>query len=318
LISLEAGARKVVVKCARVRPGERVLVITDRARPEEVARALLQAIEAAGGVGVVAEIPSSGPAGGEPPDDLLPLIAGADVVLTPTTRIMYHSKAATAVAARGGRVLTLTMCGPTTLTQGGIEADFEALEPACLRLCDQLDAASAVRITSPGGTNLTASLLGRRATGNTAILRAPGVQGCPTVEAFIAPVEESVSGTIVVDGSTSFGLVDEQIVIHVKDGLAMSIEGGSSAARVLREVTDAGSPLARTLAEIAFGLNPSAHVVGNIIEDEGAYGTGHFALGRNVSFGGRSEAPIHVDMVYLKPSVWLDGVPVLADGTFVE
>jgi leucyl aminopeptidase (aminopeptidase T) len=318
LISLEEGARKVVEVCARVRPHERVLVLTDSERPPEVARALLGAIAAVGAEGDLAEMPSGGPAGGEPPDEVLPAIARADVVLTPTTRVMYHSKAAHGVAARGGRVLSLTMCGRTTLTEGAIEADFEGLEQLCLGLCAKLDAAREIRITSPAGTEITASLHSRNATGNTAILRGPGVQGCPTVEAFIAPVEDSANGTLVIDGSTSFGLVDQPIVIRIADGAAISIEGGTAAAKVLREVEDSATSESRTLAEIAIGLNPAARVIGNLIEDEGAYGTGHFALGRNVSFGGQSSAPIHIDMVYFKPSVWLDGARILADGVLVD
>ena len=53
--------------------------------------------------------------------------------------------------------------------------------------------------------------------------------------------------------------------------------------------------------------------VREIIQDEGKYGP-HAALGNNEGFGGVSSAPIHIDMVYWKPSIWIDGEQVFKDG----
>ena len=48
-----------------------------------------------------------------------------------------------------------------------------------------------------------------------------------------------------------------------------------------------------------------------IIEDEGALGTCHIALGDNHRFGGTSHAPVHIDMVQKDPTIELDGEIVL-------
>lgn len=71
------------------------------------------------------------------------------------------------------------------------------------------------------------------------------------------------------------------------------------------------------IAELGFGLNPCARVVGSIVEDEGTYGTGHVALGNNEFFGGANHAACHIDLVYWRPSVKLDGVPLMEDGQLV-
>jgi leucyl aminopeptidase (aminopeptidase T) len=63
----------------------------------------------------------------------------------------------------------------------------------------------------------------------------------------------------------------------VVDGRAISIRGGKEAARLREILSETKEESAYTVCEIAFGLNYKGSVVGNIIEDEGVYGTGHFA-----------------------------------------
>jgi len=110
-------------------------------------------------------------------------------------------------------------------------------------------------------------------------------------------------------------VVDAPIRITISRGRALSIEGGG-AERILAALDATGHPDADTLAELAFGLNPEAIIRGVIVEDEGLAGTGHVALGSNVFFGGTSTAPIHLDFVYRRPTLTLDGVVVIQDGAF--
>jgi len=319
MISIEEGALKVVQTCAAVRPGERVLVITDKERPEEVARALAEAVRRVGAETTVAIIPAGGPPGGEPPADVAVAMGEHDVVLAPTTRSMFHADATRAAAARGVRVVSLTNCGITTLTTGGIEADFEALEERCLAIAARLTAARNLFVSSPAGTVLRASLDGRSGLANTALCRRPGeVTGCPTIEAFIAPVEGSAEGTLVIDGSTPFGVLLTPIEITVAGGVATVIRGGPHPNPLVKALDETAHSGSRVIAEFALGLNPLARVVGNLIEDEGAYGTGHFALGSNTNMGGLNWAPTHIDMIYMRPSVRLDDQLLMRDGELVD
>lgn len=158
MITIEEGALKVVRTSAAVKRGERVLVITDADRPPEIAQALAEAARRVGAEATVVRIPAGGPPGGEPPADVALAMAEHDVVLAPTTRSMFHADATRAAAAQGVRVVSLTNCGITTLTTGGIEADFEALEARCLSLADQLTAARNLEVSGAAGTILRASL----------------------------------------------------------------------------------------------------------------------------------------------------------------
>lgn len=319
MITIDEGALKVVQTSAAVQPGERVLIITDEDRPPEIARALAEAARRVGAEALVVLIPAGGPPGGEPPPDVAIAMASHDVVLAPTTRSMFHADATRDAAARGVRVVSLTNCGITTLTTGAIEADFEALEKRCLSITKLLTAARELEVRGAAGTVLGASLEGRSGIANTAMCRNRGeVTGCPTIEAFVAPVEGSAEGILVIDGSTPFGLLQSPIEIRIEAGVATDIRGGPGLDQLIGALDGTGHRASRALAEFALGLNPLARVVGNLIEDEGAYGSGHFALGNNTNMGGSNWAPTHIDLVYMRPTVHLDGRLVMRDGELVD
>jgi leucyl aminopeptidase (aminopeptidase T) len=58
---------------------------------------------------------------------------------------------------------------------------------------------------------------------------------------------------------------------------------------------------ARNLGELGIGLNPSAGIVGNVINDEKAYGTCHIALGHN--YDEDAPALIHLDGLIRNPTL---------------
>jgi leucyl aminopeptidase (aminopeptidase T) len=242
----------------------------------------------------------------------------ADVIIGTTTRTIYHTDATVAALKAGARVLTLTHCELGTLSRGAIEADFAVLEPVAIELASRLTAAKQWRITTAGGTDVSGRLDGRAGRANTSLCHHRGeVMGVPDVEAFVAPVDGETNGTIVIDASTSvMGLIDQPIRLRVESGRVVDISGGPQAEE-LRAIVDTAGPSARVIAEIGIGLNPEAKVSGAIIEDECAYGTGHFALGRNTTFGGNNDSPVHIDMVYWKPTIVLDGQFVMKGGELV-
>ena len=75
---------------------------------------------------------------------------------------------------------------------------------------------------------------------------------------------------------------------------------------------------ARNIGELGIGLNPAASITGNMLEDEKAFRTCHFAIGENYD----NDAPslIHLDGVVRNPTITLtydDGSTrtILSDGT---
>lgn len=301
------GARRIITVCAGVQPGERVAVLVDDDERGDVARALVDAAAAAGAEATLRRLDPAVPV----PQDLL----AQDVLIGATSASIYHTELGRVAAADGARVLAVTGCDEATLREGAIEADFVALEPLALDLAERLGRASEIEVSSPRGLRLRAALTQRDGYACTGRATTPGSRtGCPDIEAYIAPLEQSVEGTVVVDGSsTQFGLVDGPIQIDVVGGRAQDVRGGKHAA-LLRGLFEQHGDAARCFAEFGFGLNPCARVIGKIIEDEATYGTGHVAFGTNESFGGANQASVHIDLVYWHPTVRLDGAVVMRDG----
>lgn len=314
-LSVKSGADRAVTMCLNVTPGEKVVVFSDPGADADAAHAVAEAAERAGAVTRVIEIEAE-VLGAEADVAAAPAgVLDADVLIGVTSVSLYHSAVGRHAAERGARVLAMTGCTERMLTEGAIEADFEQVEPRCVALAEALTQASRLQLTTARGTDLTALLTGRDAETCTGRATRPGDRtGFPDIEAFVAPLETTTNGRLVVDGSsTSHGIVDAPISIEVAEGVARSFDGGAHASEI-KALLQGHGPAALVLAEFGFGLNPAARVIGNIIEDEATYGTGHVAFGSNVGFGGINSAPLHQDLVYWKPTLRLDGVTVISDG----
>jgi 2,5-dihydroxypyridine 5,6-dioxygenase len=314
IASMMEGARRIVNVCANVRAGETVVIVSDTSRPESIRQAVAQAVIEAAATPIVIVTPPI-PSGAEPSAPVAAALAAANVILAPTTGAIYHTQALRTAADRGARFLAMTAYIPEVLQRGGIFADFQALAPRVTRLNELLTSAKEAHVTAPGGTDLRVRLEGRLAVPIYGTARNQGERtGCPDMESFIAPHETQSEGVVVVDASASIaGVLSEPLKITVSGGKAVSIEG-AQAQPIIDALDAAGHPDAYTLAELAFGLNPEGIIRGVIVEDEGVAGTGHIALGSNVFFGGVSAAPIHLDFVYHKPTVSLDGNVIIRDG----
>lgn len=315
-LTLLQGARVIVGTCAGVKKGENVLVVTDTSTSPEIGRALASAAEEAGATAAVATVRPQR-TGTEPVPPVSAAMSAADVIIAATAASLFHTDAARQAIAAGARLLSMTEVSEEVLTSGAITADFEAQGPNLEYVRALLTSAKNAHVTAPGGTELRMSLEGREAMKITALAREAGTRtATPDLEAFIAPVEGTTEGVLVVDGSASnIGLISEAIRMEVAAGRVTRISGGEQAEQISASLKQANHDGAYVIAELGIGLNPRGLVRGHIIEDEGAYGTAHVALGNNTNFvGGKNWAPIHFDHVFHKPTIELDGVVVMRDG----
>lgn len=153
---------------------------------------------------------------------------------------------------------------------------------------------------------------------------ADGVWGnVPSGETYIAPMEGSAEGSIVINGSIP-GLPiksGEQIVLHFERGRLKFMEPDDNRTAQylqktqIRRALEAGDENWQNLAEIGIGVNPAVNrLTGNMLFDEKAAGTAHIALGSNIYMGGKVASAIHCDLVIRAPNILVDGKTVLQKG----
>jgi leucyl aminopeptidase (aminopeptidase T) len=198
------------------------------------------------------------------------------------------------------------------MSRGAMLADYNAVSRMTKKVAKRFEQVSEVEVRAPAGTELTFSIAGRKPHTDTGIFNSPGDFGnLPAGEVFIAPVEGTAEGVVVVDGSMA-DRKGGKVEISFEKGVGVKISGNRSQ-KIIRMLDEVG-PKARNLAEFGIGTNPNARLVGNALEDEKVLGTCHIALGDNSTFGGRVRAGIHIDGILLKPTVKLDGKILMENG----
>ncbi|MEM1742798.1 MAG: aminopeptidase [Nitrososphaerota archaeon] len=94
-----------------------------------------------------------------------------------------------------------------------------------------------------------------------------------------APIEESINGRIVFDGSVwpphKLGLLKEPIILEVENGKIVKIEGGREAKIFERWLRNFNDEKMYYIAHLSYGCNPGAKLTGNILEDERVWGVVH-------------------------------------------
>ncbi len=209
-----------------------------------------------------------------------------------------------------------------------VPIDYAAMRQRIAALMTTMDAGSEVRVTSPGGTDVTLSIKGRKAQSDDGRFNRPGIFGnLPAGEVFLSPVVGSCNGIIVFDSTITLDsasvLPDKPVTVIVKDGFVTNVSGGETAMALLN-VIKKGEQMARDkglkeheknarhIGELGIGMNPNAGPSTNLLEAEKAMKTVHFAIGEN--FDHDAPALIHQDCLVLKPSMWVDGKQIMKDG----
>jgi aminopeptidase len=194
-----------------------------------------------------------------------------------------------------------------------LNADYNEIAQRSIKVAGIVSQGKIAKVTTPAGTDIILKIEGRECHADTGLVHKPGdFSNLPAGEAYIAPVEGTANGVIMVDGSM-VGKVKKPIKIVVKNGMAVEISG-DQAAKELEKMIEPFGPPARNVAELGIGTNHKAKIVGSVLEDEKVMGTVHMALGDNQSMGGTVSVPSHLDGILLKPTLWIDDKIIMQDG----
>jgi leucyl aminopeptidase (aminopeptidase T) len=196
-------------------------------------------------------------------------------------------------------------------------ADMRMLRKRGNQLARELGAGAEARITCARGSDLRMGLEDRTAIVDAGQLNKRGAFGnIPCGEAFIAPVEGTGEGTLIVNGSIAgIGKLAEPVELDLHEGYLTDATGPDGAR--LMDLLQAEGKEGTNLAELGLGTNEEAILTGSILEDEKILGSAHVAFGASAAIGGTVQVEVHLDCVILEPTVEIDGEPIIRAGELV-
>jgi leucyl aminopeptidase (aminopeptidase T) len=312
-------AVNIIRTCMGLQRGENILIVVDE--PLSYARdaLLAESVKAKPGELWSYTFPNAARPFSEYPPGLLLTATQMDIVVLLLASIDPEKEGPAWVAGREALRKSKARAGlgayiDQSILDIELSADYKQIAAHTLSLAERLRGSSTARITTSLGTDLRMSLAGREWKTDTGILRGQGVFGnLPAGEIYIAPIEDSAEGVLVVDKCFPGLLLSEPVRMVFEKGRVMQIEGGPGAEFLEKTFAQHGDST-RVIAELGIGTNPQARLQGNIITDEKVLGTIHVAIGRNDFLGGKNVAPTHIDGVVSQPTVWVDGKMLMDKG----
>ncbi len=313
-MSLVEGSRIVLQNCLNIKYNEKVLIVTDDDE-YEIGKALYDEANNMPGIeAVMLTMKPNKVSGQEPPYIVAKAMEEVDCVVCVTKASLSHTNARINAVKKGVRIANMPGITKEMFSNGAVKADYKKVEKLTRKVRDLLTNAEKAKIVKEDHT-LTMSLKGRKGVASTGVYKEPGASGnFPSGEAYIAPIEGTANGDMIIDGSmVGIGKIDEPLYIKIKDGRLISLKGkNTDKLQILFENEQNSS-----LCELGIGTNMDARITGNILEDEKVYGTIHIAFGTNISFGGTIKADCHIDGVILNPDLYLDEVLVTRNGKII-
>lgn len=247
-----------------------------------------------------------------------------DLVVDCSVEGLLHSRARQEILAAGGRVFMISNEHPEVLERCPPDA---ALHEKAMRAVSMLQAASAMRVTSAAGTDLTINVKGAPCRGGAGVL-GPGdkIAYWPAGLCLCFPLEGSVNGTVVLDvgdvNLTFKRYFESRVRLVVENDFVVAVEGDGLDAELMRSYYAGwNDPLAYTISHVGWGLNPGARWDALVMYDKADInGTEFRALAGSflISTGANEFADrftgCHFDLPMRNCTVALDGVTVVDKG----
>ena len=325
---LSPGARNAVRVCLRIKPNEKVTLITDEVT-REIAASIAHELD---DLGVryrafVLEEVAPRPLHDMPREILSDLetsqvsIFAAQVQPDELKSRMQMTDIVNRRKIRHAHMVNINH----QIMMEGMRADYQKVDAISKKVWGMATAARTLRAKTPAGTDLNADLnSGYRWLKTSGIISADKWGNLPGGEVFTTPGE--VNGTFVVDGvvgdylCAKFGsLRDNPLTIRMKENRIKEVFCSN------RELEDDFWHYTHTdensdrVGELAIGTNIELKdVIGHILQDEKFPGV-HIAFGNPYGehTGAKWYSGTHIDVVGRKFDIWLDEHQIMRKGEFL-
>jgi len=330
-LELAKAADILVRELLRLKSGESLLITFDTESDWRAPLATARAAQAADAK--VAVLWHTAPPGygktADPylPDSLKAAIPNSDVWVEFNYEwLLYSTPWEKAMETDRVRYLCLVGMDTPMMVRCVGKVDWPSLKAFQLKITEMTQKARRMRVTTPAGTDVVfENGPDRPVLCETGFADTPGAHFLGGQIGW-APVEETINGTIVFDGSFSgggeanLGILKEPITLGIEKGKIVKVEGGKEAKFVEAWLAGFKDPNMYNMAHICYGFNPGAKLTGVCLEDERIWGCTEWGIGYQgpMMKGKAGSAPTHADGICLYSSVWLDDVQVLKEGRVVH
>jgi aminopeptidase len=325
---LAPGAHNAIRVCLRLKPEERITIITDQATCD-IAAALQAEVEEIGSEHAVFVLENYT----DRPTQNMPQNILDDLAQSQVSIFAAQSQRGELVARmqmsdvvnkkhiRHGHMVNITR----QIMLEGMRADFNAVDALSQRLIERARKAKRITCRTPAGTDFEAEFTPKLKWLKTSGIIQPDKWGnLPGGEIFTAPL--NTNGRFVVDGvvgdylCAKYGdLHDAPITIDVRDNRIVDLAcDHKELLEDFRAYTSTDENSNR-VGEFAIGTNTACQrVIGNILQDEKIPGV-HIAFGHPYAehTGADWKSKTHIDCVGRDFDIWFDGEQVMRAGKFL-
>lgn len=313
-------ARRILEQVLGLKAGEHLALVTDTECPQTITQTLATMAQGLGAETVVVTQAPRPVGSVEPLRVVGAAMHAADAIINQASYAIVHNDTVRAALQKGVRLCDMWGFTEDMMVRGGATADYDEVKRLGERLAERLTQGREARMTTPDGTDLRVSLEGRQGYSLHGLARERGTfSAFPDGEATTSPLEGSAEGVLVGPyciEKRELGYVTERITVHVKSGNIVKTEGGPQA-RMLWDILAQAGGAAFNLAEFAIGTNPKCRLGVTLREAKKAWGTAHVGVGDSRSVGGKISGPLHFDLIFLRPTVTVDGQALVKDGQVV-
>jgi 2,5-dihydroxypyridine 5,6-dioxygenase len=238
---------------------------------------------------------------------------------------LLFSKEQFAIQDAGTRILTVVEPAPLRARLMPTQELRERVEVGA----ELLSNAGSMRITSPGGTDVTYRLGVYPTMSEYGYTDQPGRwDHWPAAFVFTGGADDGVDGTIVLspgDVLLPFNTyVQAPVTFTIEKGFITDIRGGLDAELLTSYIKSFDDPRGYGMSHVGWGLDERAQWHGLTqfpggmgMELRSFYGNVMFSIGPNNELGGPNDTPCHFDIPMRNCSLFLDDEPIVLDGDVV-
>lgn len=207
----------------------------------------------------------------------------------------------------------------------GLASDAAVIAGRAAWMRAKLASARVIEVTNPNGTHVTMSIAGKKLLVSDGLLSAEELAAggaevmvwLPAGELFVAPVPETVHGTVVVDQLLFQDTRVEGLRIDFAGGRVAKLTARTGLADLQRFYDAAGEGKDRFSA-LDIGINPNVeHVPGAWLTSPVVAGMITLGIGRNTWAGGDNDVSFGIPLYLPGSTLVIDGEPVIAAGALL-